>query len=104
MIKETIIQTKPNQVKIFIREQLGKNLHAKQIESLVNGVLGVLESSSLKPSKIGEGLAAIRGILPKHGIKQVDCYFSNSFFFMHEFFYNTNYANLVIAESTSPKQ
>lgn len=80
MMKNAIIQTKVSQVKPFITEQFGKNLHAKQIESLANGVLGVLEASSLKPSKIGEGLAAIKGILPKHGIKQVDRYLSNSFF------------------------
>lgn len=80
MMKTGIIQTKPSQVKPLIEEQFGRILHAKQIESLVNGVLGVLEASSLKLSKIGEGLAAINGILPKHGIKQVDRYLSNSFF------------------------
>jgi hypothetical protein len=77
MMKNTIISSSHGQVKSFLTKQFAPMLHAKRIESLVNGVAGILGANSLKLSKIGEGLAAINGILPKHGIKQVDRYLSN---------------------------
>jgi hypothetical protein len=41
-------------------------LHSKQKESLANAVSGVLVANSLIPSKIGEGLAELKGRHPKH--------------------------------------
>lgn len=77
MMKEVIIAPKLNQVKPFLISQFGGDLHTKRVESIVNGVAGILEADSLQLSAIGKGLAAIRGILPKHGIKQVDRLLSN---------------------------
>ncbi len=53
------------------------NLHAKRIESLANGALGVMTSASLAVSIIGHSLAQARGLLDKHAIKQVDRLLSN---------------------------
>ena len=52
-------------------------LHSKQKESLANAVSGVLVANSLIPSKIGEGLAELKGRHPKHTKKQVDRLLSN---------------------------
>lgn len=51
---------------------LGPDLHAKRIDSLCDATLGVLHSGSLAVAAIGHGLAAARGVLTKHAIKQVD--------------------------------
>src|SRR5690349_22095053 len=51
---------------------LGADLHAKRIDSLCDATLGVLHSGSLAVAAIGHGLAAARGTLTKHAIKQVD--------------------------------
>ena len=56
---------------------LGPDVHAKRIDSLSNATLGVLHSGSLAVAAIGHGLAAARGLLTKHAIKQVDRLLSN---------------------------
>jgi hypothetical protein len=56
---------------------LGPDLHAKRIDSLSDATLGVLHSGSLAVAAIGHGLAAARGVLTKHAIKQVDRLLSN---------------------------
>src|SRR5690242_16884370 len=56
---------------------LGPDLHAKRIDSLCDATLGVLRSGSLAVAAIGHGLAAARGVLTKHAIKQVDRLLSN---------------------------
>ncbi len=53
------------------------DLHAKRVESLANGTLGVMTSASLAVSVIGLALAQARGLLTKHAIKQVDRLLSN---------------------------
>src|SRR5438270_13869349 len=54
---------------------LGPDLHAKRVDSLCDATLGVLHSGSLAVAAIGHGLAAARGRLSKHAIKQViGCY------------------------------
>ena len=45
--------------------------------SLCDATLGVLRSSSLAVCMIGQGLAAARGLNPKHATKQVDRLLSN---------------------------
>ena len=56
---------------------LGADLHAKRVDSLCDATLGVLRSGSLAVAAIGHGLAAARGLLTKHAIKQVDRLVSN---------------------------
>jgi hypothetical protein len=53
------------------------DLHAKRVESLANGTLGVMTSASLAVSIVGQSLAQARGLLSKHAIKQVDRLLSN---------------------------
>jgi len=53
------------------------DLHAKRIDSLCNATIGVLHSASLAVCAIGQGLAAARGLNPKHATKQVDRLLSN---------------------------
>src|SRR5271156_2769007 len=54
-----------------------ESLHAKRIESLANGALGVMTGASLAVSVIGHSLAQARGLADKHAIKQVDRLLSN---------------------------
>jgi Transposase DDE domain len=65
-----------------IRDVLGgvldQDLHAKRVNSLCDATLGVLHSGSLAICAIGQGLAAARGLKPKHAIKQVDRLLSNT--------------------------
>jgi hypothetical protein len=55
----------------------GDDLHAKRIESLTNGTLGVMAGASLAVSVIGQSLAQARGLVTKHAVKQVDRMLSN---------------------------
>jgi len=65
----------------FIQDYLdgifAEELHAKRVKSLANGTLGVMTSTSLAVSIIGQSLAQARGLLSKHAIKQVDRLLSN---------------------------
>src|SRR5208282_3463418 len=61
----------------FLSRIFAGNLHAKRIESLANGALGVMTSASLAVSIVGHSLAQARGLLDKHAIKQVDRLLSN---------------------------
>jgi hypothetical protein len=56
---------------------LDHDLHAKRVGSLCDATLGVLHSASLAVCAIGQGLAAARGLNPKHATKQVDRLLSN---------------------------
>lgn len=53
------------------------SLHAKRLRSLADGVTGVLHAAELAVNAIGRGLAAARGTVSKHAIKQVDRLLSN---------------------------
>jgi Transposase DDE domain len=55
----------------------GTKLHAKQIESVSQAVLGAMMSPSAGVSAVGRAAAAARGKEAKHGIKQVDRFLSN---------------------------
>ena len=66
-----------DQVKQVLGGVLGPDLHAKRVESLCDATLGVLRSASLAVCAIGQGLAAARGLNPKHATKQVDRLLSN---------------------------
>ncbi len=67
-----------NQVKQVPGDVLGRDLHAKRVASLCDATLGVLHSASLAVCAIGQGLAAARGLNPKHATKQADRLLSNS--------------------------
>lgn len=62
----------------FLSRVFAEDLHAKRVQSLANGALGVMRSAALAVSLIGQALAQARAILPKSGIKQVDRLLSNT--------------------------
>jgi len=64
-------------VRAFLGKLLGDDLHAKRVESLANGTLGVMAGASLAVSVIGQALAQARGLQPRHAVKQVDRLLSN---------------------------
>ena len=64
-------------VRDFLNRIFDESFHAKRIESLSNGALGVMTSASLAVSIIGHSLAQARGLIDKHAIKQVDRLLSN---------------------------
>jgi Transposase DDE domain len=66
-----------NQVRQVLGGVLGDDLHAKRVASLCDATLGVLRGASLAVCTIGQGLAAARGLNPKHATKQVDRLLSN---------------------------
>jgi hypothetical protein len=56
-----------------IGHMLGKNgLHPKQLESLSNGVAGVMRAAFLGIHAIGQAYAQLAAANPKHSVKQVD--------------------------------
>ena len=65
------------EVRGFIGEVYGADLHAKRIDSLAGATLGVMQSASLAVAMIGQALAQARGSITKHAIKQVDRMLSN---------------------------
>ena len=64
-------------VRAFISELYGPNLHAKRIASLAGATLGVMQAASLAVAMIGHALAQARGLVTKHAVKQVDRLLSN---------------------------
>jgi hypothetical protein len=68
-------------IRLQIDGILGKEeLHPKQMESLTNGVAGVIQSAFLGIHAIGEAYSQVASTNPKHGIKQVDRFLSNPAF------------------------
>ena len=66
-----------SQVRQVLGGVLDHDLHAKRVASLSDATLGVLRSASLAVCTVGRGLAAARGLNPKHATKQVDRLLSN---------------------------
>ena len=64
-------------IRTFLDGRFQGDVHAKRVESLANGTLGVMASASLAVAVIGQALAQARGLLTKHAIKQVDRLLSN---------------------------
>ena len=64
-------------VRAFIGEVYGPDLHAKRIASLAGATLGVMTAASLAVAMIGHALAQARGLVSKHAVKQVDRLLSN---------------------------
>jgi len=53
-------------------ELFSRDVHAKRLESLTDGVIGVVDAGHLAIHAIGRGLAAVHGLNDKHAVKQVD--------------------------------
>ena len=64
-------------VRSFIGELYGADLHAKRIDSLAGATLGTMTSASLAVSLIGQALAQAKGLKTKYAVKQVDRLLSN---------------------------
>lgn len=75
MMTRAIVPSNNNQVNTFLFNNF--QLHSKRLSSLGDAVLGSLTSQSLQPSKMGDGLAVAKGLLPKHARKQIDRLVSN---------------------------
>ena len=66
-----------DQVRAYLGEVYGPDLHAKRIDSLAGATLGVMTAASLAVAMIGHALAQARGLVTKHAVKQVDRLLSN---------------------------
>src|ERR1700739_4321949 len=66
-----------DQVRVYLGEVYGLDLHAKRIDSLAGATLGVMTAASLAVAMIGHALAQARGLVSKHAVKQVDRLLSN---------------------------
>src|SRR5580692_11979926 len=64
-------------VRSFIGELYGQDLHAKRVGSLAGATLGTMTAASLAVALIGQALAQARGLVTKHAVKQVDRLLSN---------------------------
>jgi hypothetical protein len=73
--KRNLVQVKD--VRNFLDSVLDEDIHTKRISSLANATLGVMTGASLGVAVIGKSLAQVRGLLPKHAVKQVDRLLSN---------------------------
>jgi hypothetical protein len=61
----------------FLDALFGQELHAARVQSLANGVLGVLMAAVVSVAAIGKAYALLSGIKGKSGIKQIDRLLSN---------------------------
>ncbi len=74
------------EVRSFIGELYGPDLHAKRVDALAGATLGVMAAASLAVAMIGQALAQARGLVTKHAVpldalasgKQVDRLLSNN--------------------------
>ncbi len=66
------------EVRLFLGEMYGPDLHAKRIDSLAGATLGVMAAASLAVAMIGQALAQARGLVTKRAVKQVDRLLSNN--------------------------
>ena len=69
--------TRREDVRAFIGDLYGADLHAKRVGSLADATLGLMHAASLAVATIGQALAQARGLTTKHAIKQVDRLLSN---------------------------
>src|SRR5262249_13294936 len=63
--------------KAFLDALFGQDMHAARVQSLANGVVGVLMAAFVSVAAIGQAYALQAGIKGKSGIKQVDRLLSN---------------------------
>ena len=69
---------RPSRVHDLVASIFDEDLHAKRVASLSNAVVGALSGARLAVATIGRALAVSKGGRPRHGIKQVDRFFSNT--------------------------
>ena len=78
MVSSELSRKRLSDVRGFIGELYGPDLHAKRVEALAGATLGVMAGASLAVATIGQGLALARGLVTKHAVKQVDRLMSNA--------------------------
>ena len=64
-------------IRAFANVLFDEDLHAKRVESLANGVAGVLNAAMLTIHAIGQAYAAMAHIEARSGVKQIDRLLSN---------------------------
>ena len=69
---------RPGRVQNLVSAIFDNDLHAKRVASLGNAVVGALFGAQLAVATLGRGLAIAKNRNPKHAIKQVDRFFSNT--------------------------
>ncbi len=69
---------RPRRVHEFVSSIFGFDLHAKRVASLADATVGALQGAQLAVSALGRALAVAKNRDPKHAIKQVDRFFSNT--------------------------
>jgi hypothetical protein len=69
---------RPSRVHNLVSAIFDDDLHAKRVASFSNAVVGALLGARLAVATIGRALAIARGRRPRHAIKQVDRFFSNT--------------------------
>jgi hypothetical protein len=62
----------------FVSSIFDYDLHAKRVASLADATVGALQGAQLAVSALGRALAVAKNRDPKHAIKQVDRFFSNT--------------------------
>jgi hypothetical protein len=62
----------------FLDALFSEELHAARVQSLANGVVGVLSAAMLSVAAIGTAYALVAGTKAKSGIKQIDRLLSNT--------------------------
>ena len=78
MVGSAVSRARLKDVRGFLGELYGHDLHAKRVEALADATLGVMASASLAVATIGQALAQARGLVTKHAVKQVDRLMSNA--------------------------
>ncbi len=68
----------PLRVRETVEELFENDVHAKRVESIANGVVGVLHAAVLSIHAIGRAYAHAKGRNKRHGVKQIDRLLSNS--------------------------
>ena len=64
-------------IRAFAEVLFDEDLHAKRVESLANGVAGVLSAAMLTIHAIGQAYAAMAHIQARSGVKQLNRLLSN---------------------------
>lgn len=76
----------PLRVGETIEDLFENDLHARRVESIANGVVGVLHAAVLSVHAIGRAYAHAAGRNKKHGVKQIDRLLSNTGIHLWELF------------------
>ncbi len=76
----------PDDVLLFVDEVFDGDIHAKRVQSVASGVLGVLASESLAVAAIGQGLAHVCGLQSRYAVKQIDRLVGNAKLDVWEYF------------------